>query len=57
MLELEVLYIEKNAKNELDINYFDPINEPLIFMFQRMLKKLKVQFPKYSSLYVFFRKV
>ncbi|MFL0200521.1 hypothetical protein ACHFI2_07860 [Exiguobacterium acetylicum] len=54
MLELEVLYIEKNANNELDINYFDSKNEPLIFMFQRMLKKLKVQFPKYSSLYVIF---
>lgn len=54
MLELEVLYIEKNANNELDINYYDPKNEPLIFLFQRMLKKLKVQFPKYSSLYVIF---
>ncbi|WP_313490539.1 hypothetical protein [Exiguobacterium sp.] len=54
MLELEVLYIEKNANNELDINYYDPKNESLIFLFQRMLKKLKVQFPKYSSLYVIF---
>jgi len=54
MLELEVLYIKKNEKKELHIDYFDVENEPLLYIFQTFLKRMKKTFPKYSSLYVVF---
>ena len=54
MLEIEVLYIKKNEKKELDINCFDARNKPLFYTFQVLLKKMKIKLPKYSLLYVIF---
>lgn len=54
MLELEIWYIKNNDINELDIDYFDVRNEPLLNIFQVFLKKMRKKFPKYSSLYIIF---
>jgi hypothetical protein len=54
MLELEIWYIKNNNINELDIDYFDVRNEPLLNISQVFLKKMRKKFPKYSSLYIIF---
>lgn len=54
MLELGIWYIKNNDKKELDIDYFDVRNEPLLNIFQVFLKKMRKKIPKYSSLYIIF---
>jgi len=54
MGEIEVLYIKKNDRKELDIDYFDIRNELLMYMFQGFLNQRRKKLPKYSSLYIIF---
>lgn len=57
MLELGIWYIKNNDKKELDIDYFDVRNEPLLNIFQVFLKKMRKKFLNTVLFILFFTRI